>query len=113
MTYLVDEFMKFTRKKYLYTIRRKIQDEDHYGQCPKCAKLHKKGDIVFGRWSKRYCLDCYMLLFGKYGVKKFLTEYANRRNMIVTRSNSVDTISEFTVNSQMVNVRNNKGNHTL
>ena len=64
--------MRFTRKKFMYRIRRKIQDEDHYGQCPKCNKWHEKGDVVFSRWSKRYCLDCYVLLFGRTGVRKIM-----------------------------------------
>ncbi len=67
--------MMFTRKKFLYKIKRKIKGEDNYGRCPKCNKLHSLGDIVFGRRSKRYCFNCYLILFGKRGLKKHLENY--------------------------------------
>ncbi len=51
-----------------------MQGADHYGQCPKCKKWHKKGDVVFSNSRKRYCLDCYVIVFGKYDLKKFVTE---------------------------------------
>ncbi len=63
--------MKLKGRKHLYHAFTKIQNTDHYGQCPKCLKWHKKGDIVFSNSSKRYCIDCYAAVFGKYDLKKF------------------------------------------
>jgi hypothetical protein len=66
--------MKLKGRKHLYKARTKMQDTDHYGQCPKCKKWHKYGDEVFSNSSKRYCIDCYAIVFGKYDLRKFVKE---------------------------------------
>lgn len=100
--------MRFTRKKFLYIVRKKIQDKDHYGQCPKCTAWHKKGDVVFGRSSKRYCLNCYVVLYGKYGIKKFLTECMNGRNSITCENKSLEPMPNFIVHSQIIDSSANR-----
>lgn len=85
--------MRLTRRKFLYQIRKKSRYGDHYGQCPKCKKAHEKGDMVFGRLSKRYCLDCYMSLFGKYGVKEFLTKSTHAKNTINHKTETIEVFS--------------------
>ncbi|WP_101478250.1 hypothetical protein [Candidatus Nitrosotalea bavarica] len=66
--------MKLKGRKHLYRAFTKMQGADHYGQCPKCEKWHKKGDVVFSNSRKRYCIYCYVIVFGKYDLKKFVTE---------------------------------------
>ncbi|GEM_PF-1932196 len=99
--------MRFTRKKFLYIVRKKIQDEDHYGCCPKCTRWHKKGDIVFGRSSKRYCLNCYVVLFGKHDIKKFITKYMNDKYDVSHESKLLEIMPDFAVRSQVMNPSSN------
>ena len=66
--------MKLKGRKHLYKAFTKMQNTDHYGQCPKCLRWHKKGDVVFSNSRKRYCIDCYAIIFGKYNLKKFVVE---------------------------------------
>lgn len=71
--------MRYTRRKFLFKIDRKVKGKRHYGQCPKCKVWHKKGEFVFSRRSKRYCQNCYKVLFAGRDLDDFNIISSNRK----------------------------------
>jgi hypothetical protein len=71
--------MRYNRRKFIFKIDRKIKGKNHYGQCPKYKIWHEKGDLVFSRRAKRYCQNCYKILFSRNDLKDFGILNSNRK----------------------------------
>lgn len=71
--------MRYTRRKFVFKIDRKVKGKNHYGQCPKCKVWNKKGDLIFSRRSKRYCQNCSKDLFAGRDIKDFNMVSSNRK----------------------------------
>jgi hypothetical protein len=71
--------MRYNRRKFIFKVDRKIKRKNHYGQCPKCEIWHKKGDLVFSRRSKRYCQNCYEIIFSVNALSDFVRISSNRK----------------------------------